>query len=940
LKRRDFLIQGSIFGTGLGFYRHLPHSNLVDYHTSSALYQGFKNPAAIQQPFVRWWWNGDKIEKVEILRELRLLKEAGIGGVEINPIKFPSGTNDMGKHSARWLSPEWVDLVKFTIEKANELGLVCDLIVGSGWPFGAEWLQGDERSQIVSVAVKRLEGLRDYEFSLYELYREGEPLISSPYAGHSMQVLRLVLIPSPLDNTGEIIDITDKISNERIRLTTGEGNYALYALILINGFMEVINGAPGAGGPVLNHYNMAAVKKYLNTMSSAIGSESGKLRSFFTDSMELEGANWCTDLPDEFRKRRGYELEPWLPFILFRTGAMGNTVDFGYGIEILPDLSEKLKRIRYDFELTKTELLKERFVQTFINWCRENGVQSRMQAYGRGYHPLDGSLGVDIPECETWIKNGLGREMSEEDYRIGRAYSMINKYISSAAHLQGKSIISCEELTNTDRVFNETLELIKIASDQSIISGVTHAVFHGFNYSPAMAAFPGWVRYGTFLNERNTWWPYLKFFTLYRSRLTALLQQGKMYADIAILSPTEDMWSIYGAQNEPFPSMVYPAYQTLVWEAIHKNGNGCDYVSEKIIRDSDMHDGYLHYGERKYNCLFLIEIESLDPLTAGKLYDFVQTGGRIFCIGKYPQKSLGWQNHDLRDEEVKTWIAKMKNYPDRFILLNKPARDFINWYKGVQLQYKLDPYVQISQPNPFVCQVRYQANQAEILFFINSNIDNGYILSLFFSKSLTYKRQGWIWDLHSGERFRLPIHTDVYEMDLGPADSRLIIFDQEKGGQPYQPVPVSGSENREINGWALESQHINGNISNKKMENLQDLKEIPEYRSFCGTLIYRSDTYIPEDKKFDFLNLGKVYGLSELIVNGINCGVQWYGRRIWKTGNKLKTGKNSIEIKVVTTMGNYMKTLKDNPVAQYWTNEKRKDQPVLSMGLLGPVTLY
>ena len=49
---------------------------------------------------------------------------------------------------------------------------------------------------------------------------------------------------------------------------------------------------------------------------------------------------------------------------------------------------------------------------------------------------------------------------------------------------------------------------------------------------------------------------------------------------------------------------------------------------------------------------------------------------------------------------------------------------------------------------------------------------------------------------------------------------------------------------------------------------------------------------------------------------------------------------NAIEIKVTTTMGNYMKTLKENKIAQYWTNEKRKDQPLQSMGLVGPVTIY
>src|SRR6266498_3415989 len=119
-----------------------------------------------------------------------------------------------------------------------------------------------------------------------------------------------------------------------------------------------------------------------------------------------------------------------------------------------------------------------------------------MQVYGRGYFHLEGSFETDIPECETWIMAGLGTEMSETDYRIGRAYTMINKYVSSAAHLKGKKHISCEELTNTHTVFNESLELMKIAGDQSIISGVTHSILHGFNYSPSEALFPGWVIYG------------------------------------------------------------------------------------------------------------------------------------------------------------------------------------------------------------------------------------------------------------------------------------------------------------------------------------------------------------------------------------------------------------------------------------------------------------
>ena len=57
--------------------------------SSSEIYSQFHTPQDRYRPFVRWWWNGDKVEAEELVRELHLLKEAGIGGVEINPISFP-----------------------------------------------------------------------------------------------------------------------------------------------------------------------------------------------------------------------------------------------------------------------------------------------------------------------------------------------------------------------------------------------------------------------------------------------------------------------------------------------------------------------------------------------------------------------------------------------------------------------------------------------------------------------------------------------------------------------------------------------------------------------------------------------------------------------------------------------------------------------------------
>lgn len=946
MKRRTFLLNGSIITTGTAIISSLPSfaRDMVapDKAASSDLYALFQDPSAGYRPFVRWWWNGDKVEKSELSRELRLLKDAGIGGVEINPIKFPARTDDMGKPSLRWLSDEWLDALQHTFSEAKALGITCDLIVGSGWPFGAEYLEGEERAQLVLIGTKKLEGKIDYEASLFDLLKEADPAVSSPYPRRKMEILSVKLVPDPFTDMAQVKDLSHQIKSGYITATIPKGKYVLYALVKIDGFLEVINGAPGADGPVLNHYDKAAVTKYLTHMSDGIQRKLGPLskhiRAFFTDSMELEGANWTADMLDEFKKRRGYDLMPYLPFTQFKVGSMGNIFDYGYGAELGTEMKNTLQRVRYDFDLTKTELLKERFIDTFTKWCRDNNVKSRAQAYGRGYFPLEGSFDMDIPESETWIKAGIGKEMSETDPRIGRGYTIINKYVASAAHLKGKRLISCEELTNTDVVFNETLELMKITGDLSTISGVTHPVFHGFNYSPPDAPFPGWVRYGCYLNERNTYWPYFKYFNDYKARISALLQQADMFADIAVLPPVADMWSIYGAQNEPFPSLAYPTHLSLVWEAMHQNGNACDYVSETVIRDAEMKNGQMTYGPRKYHTLFLVQVDSLEPATAEKLLLFVQNGGRIFCLDTYPNKSLGLTNYQQRDNQVKTAVEKMKTFPDRFILLTKPEKEFIQWYKDIQTKYSITPYVRISKPDRFLTQVRYQAKGTEILYFTNSSLDNTHLIDISPNEQITKGKQAWIWDAETGERFKLENSKQI-TLDLGPADSVLVVFDNNKKGKVFKPKPTSSNNNTAINNWTVEFQHINGTNKKTSITALKDLKDIPEFVSFSGTAIYRGNLNVADKAKTEYLNLGKVYGISELIVNGKSLGIQWYGRRIYPLKGAIKDGDNTVEIKIITTMGNYMKTLKDNAVAQYWTNERRKDQPIQSMGLVGPVTL-
>ena len=157
MKRKIFFILlAAVFAAGIAFAEKLPVAKA--FRPEKELYKTFANPDARHRPYVRWWWNGARVNEQEILRELDVMHKAGIGGVEINTIQFPDQTADtVGCAALTWLSDEWIRMVNVAADGCRERGMVCDIIVGSGWPFGAEYLAPEEQVQMlypVTVDVK------------------------------------------------------------------------------------------------------------------------------------------------------------------------------------------------------------------------------------------------------------------------------------------------------------------------------------------------------------------------------------------------------------------------------------------------------------------------------------------------------------------------------------------------------------------------------------------------------------------------------------------------------------------------------------------------------------------------------------------------------------------------------------------------------------------
>ena len=124
-------------------------------------------------------------------------------------------------------------------------------------------------------------------------------------------------------------------------------------------------------------------------------------------------------------------------------------------------------------------------------------------------------------------------------------------------------------------------------------------------------------------------------------------------------------------------------------------------------------------------------------------------------------------------------------------------------------------------------------------------------------------------------------------------------------------------------------------------DTLFDLKDTEAYQHFAGTIVYRK-TFEAQPQATTLLNLGTVEGVTEVLVNGQSAGVRYFGRRIYDLSDLVAEGENSLEIRVTTTLGNWMKTFsrEENLPAWVYLNNRNHTQELQPQGMLGPVSLY
>jgi len=907
---------------------------------------------------MQWTIFGPAWTAEECERELQLMAAARIGGVLICPT-YPIALDDAprGIHNQPYLSQEFLDVLKSVVATAKKLGLTVDMVLGTGWPYGGPSVSVADSAKWVRQATLPVTDASPIVFPEVDKNRKILAAFQVDASGYT----RLMLEPggasiTPLAGAGEVQIFYSRPTR-----------------------MQVKRASLGAEGLVLDHYNAAALERFLAAVGDKLlGAvpEHG-IRSIFCDSLEVYGANWTDDFPQIFLRKRGYDLMAHLPALFDKKH---------------PDS----KHLRCDFWRTLSEQAFEAFVQPLADWAHRKGVTAQVESYGVPPVSLASFRAVDVP---------TGEHYEWKEFNTSR-------WASSGAHLAGKPVVLAEAWTwmgNPNR-FGDSLEQLKLCSDLHFLSGINALYGVVYPYSPAAAGSPGWVPYfGPQMNHNSPFWPYFSHFADYVNRASYVLQQGKPVADVAVYVAAEDCmaeaeirelllnWAVRDrlSSNGPPPEFGLANalhYESNVVKTIITNGYSFDGIDTFALAEMRVEEGRLRSGDGKYSVVVLPHLTGIDVESLRKIRSFVDQGGIVIATERLPETAYGMQDREKNQAEVERLVRELFG-----IVPEGPALQSHRLGNGVAifsrdertsflnaLRWHL-PDIAFREASEHVSFVHRRTPDRDYYFLANTS-DSPQRLEATFRVGA---KQPECWDLKTGavtpivafehtkagtrvaftlgpfasmviafaENSRGPVTTDT-DLDLEAThdgwmarvfENRTYYIDRSRGREEITvsgipaPIPVTAQ-------W-----HLKFGESTVPAVVLDDLKswtDISNARFFSGRGTYEAEfqfTVKPGPDVGVVLDLGVVRETAEVWLNDRNAGVVWMRPYRFDMTPLIRPGVNRLRIDVTNLLIN--RVLGNGPIdysavnARYGQRfprgeEWQKVREPFPSGLLGPVGLF
>lgn len=841
------------------------------------------------RPGSRWWWMGSAVDKKNLSYNLNLYGTAGIGSLEITPIYGVKGNE---QREIPFLSPQWMEMFKYTQTKAKKNGIEIDMNTGTGWPFGGPDITLNHAATRAIFEQYSVTGGKEIVQDIS---------INNPKEKKQREIATLNRLMA-YNTEGICLDLTAKVKSGKLKWNAPKGEWKLIALFIGKTFQKVKRAAPGGEGYVMDHLNPEAVKGYFTKFDQAFQQNKATYpRTFFNDSYEVYKADWSPHLLEEFERRRGYKLEEHFPEFLDTTR------------------TEATRRIVSDYRETVSEMLIDNFTTQWTQWAHKHGSTTRNQAHGSPANLIDTYASVDIPECEGFGLTDFHIKGLRKDSLTRPNFSDISmlKYASSAAHIAGKPYTSSETFTWLTEHFRTSLSQCKPDMDLMFISGVNHMFFHGTPYSPQEAAWPGWLFYASInMSPTNSIWRDAPAFFEYITRCQSFLQMGQPDNDFLVYLPIYDLWNEIAGRLVSFDIHKMDRYAPKFIKTIQTiiaGGYDVDYISDAFIKTTRCTDRQLvTSGGTRYKALIVPAVRLMPAATLRKLTELARQGATIIFVEQYPEDVPGY--HELnKNRKIFQHIVRQLPATDSF----KHTQQF-EFGKGL--------IIAGSDYQQALAQTGIPAEELKTQYglqFIRRSNSEGhhYFVSCLQDKDI----DGWVtlnvpetaamfFNPMNGERGKAQSQTNngklQVRLQLKSGESLIIqTLNKPLDKEPAWNYPKEQAYSLSLDhGWKLNfvesTPSITGQFNIDSPISWTELEQ-PEAKINMGTGCYSIEIELPTIEADDWiLDLGDVRESARVRINGNDAGTVWAAPFRLKAGKWLKPGKNLIEVEVTNLPAN------------------------------------
>ena len=573
---------------------------------------GFIHPPKGYGEVPFYWWQGDTLTHERLLWQLDQLKNKGIPSLQINYSHLDFG----GVASAGLSNPSkpalytdaWWKLFKWFAAEAQKRDMTVSL---------SDYTLGIGQGFSMDEAIKQNSELNGSELKEYTKVLTGAGNLDMPENLLTLTAFKIGKDSSLIIETRK--DLLSRVKGNSLIYNFGNETWRVIG-VFSERLVPSYDPMHPQSGKAYNHYFFEKFDNALATKGA------GALNFFFSDELNfrVSGNLWDSYFAQEFKKRKGYNVIPYLDALYVNIGPITPKIKLDYN-DVIVSLSE------------------ENFFKPVYQWHQDRGMIFGCDHGGRGKQVTEFG---DYFRTQRW-NQGPGSDQSQLSKDIIKA-----KVASSIAHLYNRPRVWLEGFHSSG--WGTSSADVTDAIFGNFVAGYNLLSFHGLYYSTQ----GGWWEWAPPCNHfRMPYWKHIDPLMNCIQRLSYLLSQGYHNCDVAIMYPVEPVIAEMDGKKS-----VDIAFET--GKQLYNNGIDFDFIDFESLARSEVKNSELNISGEKYKVLIVPSMKAIRYASLKKLEEFKNAGGVIVNIGKIPEAT---EKDGTNDVEIAKLVADIFSERQRLI---------------------------------------------------------------------------------------------------------------------------------------------------------------------------------------------------------------------------------------------------------------------------------